>query len=158
MSGKGKIAGLALTKTIWPVLCQVLAQYGKDATVVEKAVKLIEQCLRCLPEHCRSILYPLTELLISDFERNGHSSYLYCLEQLVCTYGRESIRTTDTRHNVVTTLRETFIRLAQISVQRFHRNSDDLLALGADFLRLSGRFLQHASNTVLDDTTLPSLL
>lgn len=116
-SGKGKVVGCCVVETMWPIM---RADLGQSAL-------LLVQCMRCVPEHCATLLPELGALL-----ENADAPTITIIECLLDTYQDD------------VNLHELFRRFTERVFQQYQTEGMEVvLALGADFYYLCSKFVRR---------------
>jgi len=138
--------GQLIESAIWPITQQVLSQHWNHSQTVEKTCRLIKHSMRCVPSKFKPLVPQCAELINTYFTKKQFSSYLYCTEILVDTYGSDP--------ECQQVLAKLYNALSQLGLATLtelagnHNNIAHLSEVIEDYFGMHNRFLKHAPDIV----------
>ncbi|CAJ1383125.1 unnamed protein product [Effrenium voratum] len=148
-TAKAVSVGALISNTFWPVIRQCLAQHPGDSKLVEKSCRLLKHSMRCVPDLFKPNVSDVARTLVTAFQQQQHSSYLYIAEILAHTYAKDP--------EIVPVLTELFNQLSGIGYQCLISAKDrleEITELVEDFFGMFERYLRFAPRIVLEAPTL----
>ena len=79
----------AVIEAVWPALSTCLRKYQNDAKIIESCCRALRFALRCTEKHSQTILIDVVNSIVSSYQVNHFSCFLYLGSILVDIYGTE---------------------------------------------------------------------
>ncbi|KAF4684471.1 Transportin-3 [Perkinsus olseni] len=140
--------GRFVEQSLWPTVSQILEHCVNDARLVEKCCRVLKHSVRTVPDAFKPLVPRLVERLVTDFNKQHHSSYLYMAEVLAGTYGSDP--------EVEPLLGQLFVSLSGTALQalvQFRASHpgklDEACELIEDFYGMCLRYLRHCPHIVV---------
>ncbi|KAF4663406.1 Transportin-3 [Perkinsus olseni] len=140
--------GRFVEQSLWPTVSQILEHCVNDARLVEKCCRVLKHSVRTVPDAFKPLVPRLVERLVTDFNKQHHSSYLYMAEVLAGTYGSDP--------EVEPLLGQLFVSLSGTALQalvQFRASHpgklDEACDLIEDFYGMCLRYLRHCPHIVV---------
>ncbi|XP_071823709.1 transportin-3-like isoform X1 [Apostichopus japonicus] len=142
----------ALLQSIWPVLSDILTKYQTDIRIVERWCRCLRFAIRTISKSSNSLLSPLVLQMVSIYENQKHSCFLYLGSILVDEYGKDPTCKTGLLEMLKAFITPTYKVLEEDNGLRNHPDTVD------DFFRLCIRFLQRCPLEFLQCDIFPSIV
>lgn len=140
--------GRFVEQSLWSTVSQIMEHCVNDPRLVEKCCRVLKHSVRTVPDAFKPLIPRLVERLITDFNKQHHSSYLYMAEVLAGTYGSDP--------EVEPLLSQLFVSLSGTALQaliQFRATNpgklDDACELIEDFYGMCLRYLRHCPHIVV---------
>jgi transportin-3 len=78
-----------VVETVWPALRTCLNKYRFDAKIIESCCRALRFALRCCDKYSHAILSDVVETIVTSYQANHFSCFLYLGSILVDIYGTE---------------------------------------------------------------------
>jgi len=137
---------------VWPVLSNACIKYQTDVRIIERICRCIRFIIRCLGKHAQSLLKPLVTQIVSLYEVQNHSCFLYLGSILVDEYGHEPACFQGLVDMLKAFAAPTFKILEQPNGLRSHPDTVD------DLFRLCLRFIQKSALSFLRNDSVKPIL
>lgn len=133
-----------VVEQVWPSLSTVLNKYQTDTKITESCCRAIRFVLRCTEKYSSTILESVVTTIVSIYQVNHYSCFLYLGSILIDIFGTEGVYKSGLINMMQVFTTEAFNFIIQnckdvenISELRKHPDTID------DFFRLALRFLQR---------------
>ncbi len=74
----------------WPVLDEIITTYGHLIPVNEAFARLVRSSIDAYGQHFSPLLAPLLNKIVPQFEKCGHSAYLWMARNCIKEFGYDS--------------------------------------------------------------------
>ena len=78
-----------VVELVWPALSTCLRKYQDDAKIIESCCRALRFVLRCTEKYSQTILIDVVNTIVSSYQSNHFSCFLYLGSILVDIYGTE---------------------------------------------------------------------
>ncbi|KAI8376491.1 armadillo-type protein [Radiomyces spectabilis] len=134
---------------LWPVFDLCLSSYGDESTLCEPLCKIFRSCVQSYNVHFVSMLPQLMERIITGFEQNGLSVYIWAAGRVVREYAVEGTEAVGPCFNFLERLSNAVF--SKINGRKF----DDIPDVIEDYFRLVTSFLDRAPTSLVQSSLLP---
>ncbi|XP_063222525.1 transportin-3 [Bacillus rossius redtenbacheri] len=137
---------------IWPILSNVCSKFQNDHRVMERCCRCLRFAVRCVGKQSAHLLAPLVKQIVSIYQLNQHSCFLYLGSILVDEYASEPGCVQGLLDMLQAFIGPAFRVLQEPSGLKNHPDTVD------DLFRLCARFIQRAPVPFLQSAAITPII